>query len=445
MRVQLGDGERHNQGAFLVAFFPVLLAVAPRPEFDTLHLLNFGVVVYVAACLMFVNFAHAELGRRYQEVIAWTGALTLTLLVSACVNANSVTWRAIGVLIRPIILGVVFTFGYLASRYMSKEQLHRGLALGAKIVLVIEAVTSAISVFNSSALSALYAITDLESGGQLRIQGTVGNPNLFGWLVIQCALAIVMFDRSMFWKIFGGVLAFLLILQAGSRSMVVVIFGGLVLCYLFYRHGGVKGKRRSISRWLVIAAVLAGSGGILYFVLTTLASRFPYLGQLAIVLVTGNLNSVNSFQGRMDIWAALWGRVTSDGSALHMFFGLGPGTISSADNDVLFSVVNFGFIFLILTYLFAIRLFVVARHSADPSLSAYLRQYVVLSVLVGLQADTLSGWNYPMLMMFFGGIVYQLSERSEPNDEQVVNPRVRFGSQLLITHRQARGVGGGEG
>lgn len=395
--------------ASLVLLFPILWAIAPRLAGDIFALFHLVLVIWVLASCVLLYGQRVRIGTRYVLIGTLLFVMMGTIILSACINTSRVGLRDMAVIGRPVSFLIVFTFGYIAASGLSVDVVIKSLVKAAKVVLIIETLVSIASLLNIGLISLLYEVENAESGGQYRIQGTMGNPNLFGWLIIQCALMIIVFDRSLRWKVFSVVLVVSLILQSGSRSMIATILVGIFICLILTPRSHEK-RGNSRFRWAFGVVATAGLTGVVYLVITRLSDRFPYLSQLTNIFLTGDLRSVNSFDARIDLWTDAWVSVTAQGTFLHLLFGYGPGTLPSVDNDALFSIVNYGVVFWIVNVILYICIYLMMRKEKDSTISVYVRQYIILTALIGFQADTLSGWNYPMLVLFTAGLACQLMD-----------------------------------
>lgn len=59
-------------------------------------------------------------------------------------------------------------------------------------------------------------------GQIVRITGTLANPNIFAWIVLQMSIIVFLFEEKKIKKWFFVIIGFILVVFAGSRSLLIL-------------------------------------------------------------------------------------------------------------------------------------------------------------------------------------------------------------------------------
>lgn len=108
------------------------------------------------------------------------------------------------------------------------------------------------------------------------------------------------------------------------------------------------------------------------------------------------------------MWDDAIAQINNQSGFTTLLFGLGPGAIKVLDNDYLYSVANYGFLGLVTNIIIYIVLFYQFKKESSLNFSLLGKLYIVFSFILGLQFETLNGWNFPILIMFYAGIAIAL-------------------------------------
>ena len=89
------------------------------------------------------------------------------------------------------------------------------------------------------------------------------------------------------------------------------------------------------------------------------------------------------------------------------------GSATVLDNEYLYILINYGIIYLILHLLMYLAIMFLFLRTGDRKIAILGIQYIIFSFLVGFQADTLVGWNYPVFIIFLTGVAISLVRRNK--------------------------------
>ena len=191
---------------------------------------------------------------------------------------------------------IIFIFAANVNLKFSIPEIKNTLILAAKLIIFGELIVVIDQVLNIDFFSLFYDYGKESSTDDaytfLRSTGTLGNPNYFAWVILQCGVVIQAFSRKgnrYLWLF----LALFMILLSGSKSMVVAFpISMLVISWL-------KGERVLFNRqnlyWLLFAVSLAI---IVYNFVNIYPHVFPRF-KVLIALLTGEDTSGG---GRFEIW-----------------------------------------------------------------------------------------------------------------------------------------------
>lgn len=240
-------------------------------------------------------------------------------------------------------------------------------------------------------------------GGAVRIAGTMGNPNIFAWFVIQMSVIVLLFEKRKLPKLFAIIVAAALVLFSGSRTFLMLFPVILIFVQIIsYKRGSVF----YLFKLPLFALLSYGIYLLFNWFVFQIRYSFPYLYQLSSFLETGDLTTVNSFHERTLMWDSGLEKLGDS-----WFFGLGPGTIHEMDNDFLYIIVNYGVIYLAIHLIMYLIIIVIFSKVGNRKFSTLGIQYVIFALIVGLQADTLVGWTYPIFILFLTGIAISMIKR----------------------------------
>lgn len=144
-------------------------------------------------------------------------------------------------------------------------------------------------------------------------------------------------------------------------------------------------------------------------ILLRYGEHLPYLNELTRIFRNeDSLLSINSFEYRVFMWENALQRL--DG--LSWIFGFGAGSMTVLDNDYLYAVFNYGLFGTAINVLMYGFIYYCFSKLEDRRFSVLGRQYIIFSFIIGLQVETLNGWNYPILIMFLAGIAFALHKKN---------------------------------
>jgi hypothetical protein len=257
-------------------------------------------------------------------------------------------------------------------------------------------VIGATQLFGISAFELIYSEDKSRPFGSLvRVTGSLGNPNVFGWIVAQMSIIILLLSTS-WWRYAWLFVGALLVVMSGSRT--VLILFPFMVAFASVLIGGI---RAVLSKAFLLSL---GIGSAFVYVVISLGGYFPYLQQLQTVVTSGSLMSVNAFAGRWAMWGQAYAEFASAGD-MAWLFGLGSRESTRAlDNDflyVFFRSGTFGLVAHVSLITYIATIFLRTRHS---SIGMAGLQYLIFALLMGIVADTLGGWLAPLFLFYLVGI-----------------------------------------
>ena len=169
-----------------------------------------------------------------------------------------------------------------------------------------------------------------------------------------------------------------------------------------------------------IYGLLLGFGFyLLYMFILKFGHNFPYLYQLLNIIETRSLDSIGSFDARLRMWEGALIDFNNSTGLLTWMFGMGPGTDSVVDNDYFYSMINYGVLGLFLNLLIYTVIYFQFKKLKIKEFSVLGRQYIVFSLIVGFQAESLGGWNYPIFILFYAGLAFALFKNQDEIVENI--------------------------
>lgn len=391
----------------LAATMPLLYVYMPRPPVPGAHLLVYPALAGILFVLCFVIIGRS---RQVDSRIALLSVLLIATAgasgASAIMNAPALRATAPLETLRPAIFAVFLIYGYYVAALAGERTVSRGLLWAAYLILGGQLLIAITQLFGMSVFDVMYTEDKSRPFGRLvRVTGSLGNPNIFGWIVAQMAVVIVMLSTS--WSRFLWVsLGALLVVASGSRTILVLFPFMVALASLLARGGS------QMKSWKTLAFSV-GIGAAFLFVVMSLGAYFPYLAQLQSVITSGSLTSVNAFAARLSIWERGYVEF-SGGDGLTWLFGLGSReTTRVLDNDILYVLFRIGFLGLlghVALILCSAAIFMRSRRSIVSMVGL---QYLCFAVALGFVADTLGGWLTPLLLFYLLGLSVGLSRRTK--------------------------------
>lgn len=409
-------GFQKSKLLFSIMLFPFLLTFLPRPPIENAHFLTYPLIGGVIILYFLIHLRGLYISGKVSSLIILYSLLAVSMCISILISEN-IGWTLLAHVGKPVLFSLILVFGYMIGEKFSFQQIKKGLLNSAYIILIAQVIIGIPQLVGSPILSFLYD-TEMTRpiGEKIRIVGTFGNPNFFAWFIIQMVVIIFLFEANIKKKLIGFVIGTLLILLSGSRTF-LILFPIILFVSVFLK------SRKTIAFYFTrlpfLLILLSFSFFVTYWFIFTYGKYFPYLSQLMLIFETGDLRSVESFELRTEIWGDAWNIFLIEGTFQNLLFGLGPGYFEFLDNDFLYSVISYGVVGLLLIIAINLYLYIAFSRIVNREFGALGKQYIIFSILVGLQADTLSGWNYPMLLMFYAGLAFSLSRISNENLSEI--------------------------
>lgn len=387
----------------LIILFPVLFVLFPKPGVLGLEP-SFYFVILISLTISTIYFVVKI--KINKSLIAYILILLFILSTIYISYFFSATPDLIGLLketIKYILIILVFINSYMIGRVYKEESINSKLILFAIITLFLQIIFVFTQLLDIKVFNYFYSMHKSRPlGGMLRVVGTLINPNLFSWIVMQTAVLILLLIKNKF-KIVLLILCFIMIILSGSRSSLILF--PLLITFVY-----ILNNRRSIKFYFIqlpIIIIFLSSFSILaYKLLEKYQEYFPYLSQILSVFQSGELSSVNSYSLRIGMWNNGWNLFNHESGFIKYFFGIGPNQISVMDNDFLISYINNGIVYTISIYGFILYLLIRVMFIHNKVLKILLIQCITFTIIISFQSDTMIGWNYPLFIMFFAGLSF---------------------------------------
>ncbi len=399
-------GKKYN---WLIYAFPLAFVLMPRPSIDGVHMLTYPAIAFLLSVLILTYMKKVNLTKSLLRTYQFGFFLAFFMALSILLNGSGYT--AVIHMAKIVLFLVILTFGYLIGKAYKDQTIVSGLLKVSYIVILVQLVIASCQFFGVGVFDPLYSSDKTRAFGSLvRVAGSLGNPNMFGWVITQMGIVVFLFEEKKFKKIFTLILCFALVVASGSRSM-------LLLFPFVFLVTFVLTNRKNVMFYLIkfpISLVMIGAFGyISYQLLLTYGSHFPYVNQLLSVFDSKSLESINSYYLRTVAWENALGQLGGVEKWYKWLLGLGPGAIEVADNDFIYSIANYGLIFSILQYSMYVLFILYFLMCGNIKLKALGIQYILFSLALGVQSDTLGGWNFPLFCMFYAGIAIALIEKNK--------------------------------
>lgn len=383
---------------FLMPSLPI-----PGSQYITYPLI-FAVIIL--CFLISKNLNRLEFDSNLLIIFGFLLSFSIIMAVSSLLNYENVTVDSLPQIFKPVFFGAILLFGYFVSLPKTRETVVKTLLRLSYILLTAQIIVGASQLFGMDTFSFLYDDEKTRPlGSAVRIVGTTINPNIFAWLVIQMSVIIVLFEDKTLKKTFFLFAAAALVVFSGSRTFLILYPIILVFAQMTaYKRGAVFYLFKLPLYGLFIYAIYE----FIMWGIYQMRFSLPYLYQLTSVLETGDLSSVSSFYARTVMWE---NGINQMGD--RWLFGIGPGSLTVLDNEYLYILINYGIIYLILHLLMYLAIMFLFLRTGDRKIAVLGIQYIIFSFVVGFQADTLVGWNYPVFIMFLTGVAISLVRRNK--------------------------------
>lgn len=411
-------GKKYNLHIFIF-FFPLFFVLMPRPPVEWAHYLTSILIGLISIIIVLINIKTAMFDRHILTAFTYLYLYMISISFSAITNWDDLTVNSLVHILKPVLLALIMCAGYFAATNKNKETITKSLLYFAYFTLLIQVLVGVTQLFGVSVTGWLYSEEKTRGFGQIvRITGTLTNPNIFAWVVLQASIIIFLFEQKAFKKYLWMLVGFFLVVFAGSRSLLIIFPFAFLLVNILRQKKTVGFFVVRIPSYIILLMIMLL---VLYLSILEFGEYLPYVNELANLLVTGDLSSFNSYSSRLEMWSNSFDDF--DGSIISWLFGLGAASVRVVDNDYLYSILNYGLVGTTCNLVLYFGLYRYFLKLEDKRLSVLGRQYIMLSLLIGVQVETLSGWNYPILIMFFAGICLNLIKAQNSNKSVLGNDR----------------------
>jgi len=395
--VSLTSNVRGDFSKLLVAL-PLFFIIMPRPNVSGIQFLTYPAIAFLAIVIILAVSNDININRNGFYVFLFLYLTSIVMLLSMFFNSNF----SIDSLSRPVLFSVVLYYGFFITKNQNMESIKSSLLKLAYIVIIIQLIVGLTQLIGSELFAPLYSMEKTRSWGSIvRITGTLTNPNFFSWILIQMFVLIWLFEKRKTKKSLFFVIVASLVFLSGSRSMLLIF--PFILLFI-----EVIVTKKSASFFFIkvplYGALLFTSYKFVIWFLNVFGSNFRYMRQLLLIFESGDLNRLNSFDHRQFMWER---ELSKMNSWIDWILGLG-GQVQKADNDYIFAVTNFGIIYMILYFFMYLLILFLFSKLKNKKFKVLGYQYIVFSLVLGYQVETLNGWNYPVLIMLYTGIAISI-------------------------------------
>ncbi|MBP1990289.1 O-antigen ligase family protein [Paenibacillus eucommiae] len=389
----------------LIMLFPLLYILMPRPSIDGVQFLTYPFLGIVAFTVIALNIRIIKLSRNLLYLLSLTYLLIFSLLVSMIFSENPELILFFYV-VKPFLFSIILIFGFVVGERCDYNSIRKGLLRCAYVILIVQIIVGIPQLFSLTLFNPIYSAEMARPiGEKIRIVGTMGNPNIFAWVVIQSSVIIFLMEESKVKQVFGLLLGFILVILSGSRTALILLPFVILACSFLMSKKDVKFYIFKIPMYTL---TLIFSFYIIIKLIEKYGSYLPYLNQLLQIIDTGKLSSINSFEARTFMWDNAWNEFVASESLIKWLFGIGLGFFKFIDSDIIYSIVSYGIVGTALNLLIYFSLLLMFSKVKQRQFSVLGKQYILFSLIIGYQAETLSGWNYPLLIMFYAGVAISL-------------------------------------
>lgn len=406
----MNEIKEKNSLNFWFITIPLIFILFPTPfnnaQFLTYPLLGAVIVWLILKNRIFWNF---YLSSKLIFILILMIFLSMLICLSILINIENIQISSLVHILKPIFFSLILIITYLLVAKSNYVTITSSLLRLVYLLLIFETFVSLLQLLDINILSNIYSDKKSEGfGGKLRIVGTLGNPNIFAWIISQIAVIMLLFEKRKGIKIVAIGIAIILIVLTGSRSFTILTPLFLLISYLLIQK--INFKFVFVILPLSFIFLVSFFKLFIWFIYKY-QDLFPYLSQLTNIFETGNLRSINSFDLRIGIWQDGLERLGDS-----WLFGVGPGVISTMDNDYLFAYVNYGIVYTVFQLIVYIIIGLLFIMSKSIKLKILGIQSLILTFVVSFQADTISGWSYPFLILFYTGVLLGL----EVSDDKIL-------------------------
>jgi len=397
MQASLANISRINTDRWLITL-PILIPIfAPRSAALPSPFLVYGTIgAVVGLGFIAVSVQQKRIGKQALNIWAWLSVIALLTALSQLLNSSHLYVTGTARIVRPFLYMMFVAYGYKIGVSKSHDTITKSILWAAYVVLagqIIVGLTQFLGirvfdlVYTSSKSSPYY--------GLLRLTGTLGNPNFFGWVMLQVVVVISLLNKrrsAYFLIIVGSVMA----VTSGSRTATLILPFVLVLTESLRRSPRVKIFR------LAGLAIVVGVVSVAIFV--AVAQYLPYVGSIRQIFLTGSLTAIGSLNARFIHWEMV-AEIFQRSDTWVWLFGLSDRPFTQTlDNDYLYVLFRNGVVGLLvhLSLVFHILKFCYRRRESEIAQICII--YTLSALAMGTVAETLAGWLIPTWLFYLVGI-----------------------------------------
>ncbi|MEG7342566.1 hypothetical protein V6E27_28885, partial [Bacillus cereus] len=275
--------QQRKESVFLIMFFPLILALIPRPEIEGAQFLTYPAIGAILFAVSLFHLRKLQLNTRLIYFVTLIFCYTFSIALSV-MFANEISVNSFSHIIKPLLFIMILVFGFIVGKCESYESIVKGLLRSVKIILFTQIIVGVPQLLSIKIFDVFYSSEMSRPLGQLtRMVGTLSNPNIFAWIVIQSSVIVFLFEKRKFRRLLWLSIGLGLILLSGSRTSFVLLPAIIFSCSLLLAKKNVKFFFVKIPFYIVLLII---SFYAMIWFLEEYQYTFPYLHQLLQIIDT---------------------------------------------------------------------------------------------------------------------------------------------------------------
>ncbi|MED4407076.1 hypothetical protein P9214_14860, partial [Heyndrickxia coagulans] len=215
MNVNIAKGK-----SVVIMLFPILFIIMPRPPLNSTDFLVYPIIGLFCLYFTIVISKNYRFNMRVLFISFVIMLYSISISISAFFSNITLGFGALIHIFKPLLFILCLIFGYFIGVSCKSDKIFRYLLKAAYIIILVQIVIGLAQLFGLHLFDIIYSPSKARSLGQIvRITGTLDNPNLFAWFVIQMTLIIYLFENNKIKKILFIIIGVLLVFLSGSRTL----------------------------------------------------------------------------------------------------------------------------------------------------------------------------------------------------------------------------------
>lgn len=384
-----------------------IMAFVPRsPGFQNPFFIYGAIGAVIGFAFLALTVQRPGIGHYVLVIWGWLGLIAFVTTCSQLLNSTELYVSGVTRIFRPVLYMVVVAYGYKIGVRNQDHEVRSGLLWAAYVIIAGQVIVGFTQFIGIDVFHALYTSQKASPYYRLlRISGTMGNPNVLGWVMTQIIAIITLLKRDRYPYLLVA-LCSVIVVFSGSRTATLILPFVLIFTQMFRQDTQVR-----IGELMAIGGVVI-AGAVALFLM--FSEYVPYIAQIRKIFLTGSLSAVTSLQARFVHWANVAEQFFQSGWSIHLF-GLSDrqGT-QVLDNDYLYVLFRTGYIGLAVHLSFIVYMLRYCYRRRRSSVAQMCIVYVLTALVMGVVAETLAGWFIPIWLLYLLGIVIGSRDRVDP-------------------------------